>query len=125
MAGSASSEEDMEMDAYDDDIKVVPEARKTYEVDYKPLTHQDVKDLMEADIDYIRTIFGVDVSLYSTRIFFSFQYSAYRIESRSCSPSPTYGLEQRPTHREIHGQCFVNFYGSRRISHAQTVACCP
>ena len=54
------------MDAYDDDIKVIPEARKTYEVDYKPLTHQDVKDLMEADIDYIRTIFGVDVSLYST-----------------------------------------------------------
>ena len=52
------------MDAYDDDIKVVPEARKTYEVDYKPLTHQDVKNLMVADIDYIRTIFGVDVSLY-------------------------------------------------------------
>ena len=54
----------MELDAYDDDIKVVPEARKTYEVDYKPLTQQDVKDLMEADIDYIKTIFGVDVSLY-------------------------------------------------------------
>jgi ariadne-1 len=50
----------MEMDAYDDDIKVVPEARRTFEVDYKPLTHQDVKDLMAADIDYIRTIFGVD-----------------------------------------------------------------
>lgn len=64
MAGSASSSEDMELDAYDDDIKVVPEARRTYEVDYKPLTHQDVKDLMAADIDYIRTIFGVDVSLY-------------------------------------------------------------
>lgn len=51
------------MDTFDDDIKVVPEARKTYEVDYKPLTHQDVKDLMEADIDYIKTIFGVDVRL--------------------------------------------------------------
>jgi hypothetical protein len=56
----------MEMDTFDDDIKVVPEARRTYEVDYKPLTHQDVKDLMAADIDYIRTIFGVDVSLYQT-----------------------------------------------------------
>ena len=63
MAGSASSEEDIEMDTYDDDIKVVPEARKAYEVDYKPLTHQDVKDLMVADIEYIRTIFGVDVSI--------------------------------------------------------------
>ena len=50
------------MDAYDDDIKVVPETRKTYEVDYRPLTHQDVKDLMVTDIEYIRTIFGVDVS---------------------------------------------------------------
>ncbi len=56
----------MEMDAYDDDIKVVPETRKTYEVDYKPLTHQDVKDLMVADIEYISTIFGVDVSTYLT-----------------------------------------------------------
>ncbi|KAI9450346.1 hypothetical protein BJY52DRAFT_1303111, partial [Lactarius psammicola] len=46
MAGSAASEEDMELDAYDDDNQVVPEARKTYEVDYKPLTHKDVKDLM-------------------------------------------------------------------------------
>jgi ariadne-1 len=63
MTGSASSEEDMEMDAYDDDIKVVSEARKAYEVDYKPLTHQDVEDLMVADIEYIRTIFGVDVSI--------------------------------------------------------------
>ena len=66
MAGSASSEEDMEMDTFDDDIKVVSEARKTYEVDYKPLTHQDVKDLMMADIDYIKTIFGVHVRPYLT-----------------------------------------------------------
>jgi hypothetical protein len=63
MTGYASSEGDMDMDAYDDDIKVVPETRKTYEVDYKPLTHQDVKDLMVADIEYIRTIFGVNVSI--------------------------------------------------------------
>jgi hypothetical protein len=62
LAGSASSEEDIEMDTYDDDIKVASEARKSYEVDYKPLTHQQVMDLMVADIEYISTIFGVEVS---------------------------------------------------------------
>jgi hypothetical protein len=63
MAGSASSEDDI-MDVVDDDeIKIVSEGKKTYEVDYKPLTLQQVKDLMVADIEYISTIFGVDVSL--------------------------------------------------------------
>ena len=50
------------MESYDDDIKAVSETRKSYEVDYKPLTHQQVKDLMVADIEYISTIFGVEVS---------------------------------------------------------------
>jgi hypothetical protein len=68
VAGSASSEEDMEMDTYDDDIKVISEARKSYEVDYKPLTHQQVKDLLAADIDYISTIFGVEVRSLSFRL---------------------------------------------------------
>lgn len=64
MTGSASSEEDIELDDVDDDdIKVVSEGKKTYEVDYKPLTHQQVKDLMVVDVDYISTIFGVEVSL--------------------------------------------------------------
>ena len=64
MVGSASSEEDIGMDeAYDDEIKIVSEGKKTYEVDYKPLTLQQVKDLMVVDIEYISTIFGVDVSL--------------------------------------------------------------
>jgi hypothetical protein len=62
VAGSASSEEDVDMESYDDDIKAVSETRKSYEVDYKPLTHQQVKDLMVADIEYISTIFGVEVS---------------------------------------------------------------
>jgi len=64
MVGSASSEEDMGMDeVYDDEIKIVSEGKKAYEVDYKPLTLQQVKDLVVADVDYISTIFGVDVSL--------------------------------------------------------------
>jgi hypothetical protein len=64
MVGSASSEEDLGMDeVYDDEIKIVSEGKKTYEVDYKPLTLQQVKDLMVVDIEYISTIFGVDVSL--------------------------------------------------------------
>ena len=64
MVGSASSEEDVGMDeVYDDEIKVVSERKKTFEVDYKPLTLQQVKDLMVVDIEYISTIFGVDVSL--------------------------------------------------------------
>jgi hypothetical protein len=64
MTGSASSEEDIEMDDVDDDdIKVVSEGKKAYEVDYKSLTHQQVKDLMVADIEYISMIFGVEVSV--------------------------------------------------------------
>src|SRR5712691_566666 len=59
IAGSASSEEDIELDDVDDDdIKVGSEGKKAYEVDYKPLTHQQVKDLMVVDVDYISTIFG-------------------------------------------------------------------
>jgi hypothetical protein len=50
-------------EVYDDEIKIVSEGKKTYEVDYKPLTLQQVKDLMVVDIEYISTIFGVDVSL--------------------------------------------------------------
>lgn len=50
-------------EAYDDEIKIVSEGKKTYEVEYKPLTLQQVKDLVAADIDYISTIFGVNVSL--------------------------------------------------------------
>lgn len=50
-------------EAYDDEIKIVSEGKKAYEVDYKPLTLQQVKDLMVVDIEYISTIFGVDVSL--------------------------------------------------------------
>ena len=64
MVASTSSEEDVGMDeVYDDEIKIVSEGRKAYEVDFKPLTLQHVKDLMVADIEYISTIFGVDVSL--------------------------------------------------------------
>lgn len=63
MAGSESSEVDIMDVVDDDDIKIVSEGKKTYEVDYKPLTLQQVKDLMVADIEYISTIFGVDVSL--------------------------------------------------------------
>jgi ariadne-1 len=68
VAGSASSEEDIEMDTFDDDIKVISETRKTYEVDYKPLTHQQVQDLLAADIDYISTIFGVEVRSFSIHL---------------------------------------------------------
>ena len=64
MIASTSSEEDVGMDeVYDDEIKIVSEGKKAYEVDYKPLTLQQVKDLMVVDIEYISTIFGVDVSL--------------------------------------------------------------
>jgi hypothetical protein len=64
MVGYTSSEEDVGMDeVYDDEIKIVSEGKKTYEVDYKPLTLQQVKDLMLVDVEYISTIFGVDVSL--------------------------------------------------------------
>jgi hypothetical protein len=49
-------------EVYDDEVKIVSEGKKTFEVDYKPLTLHQVKDLMMTDIEYISTIFGVDVS---------------------------------------------------------------
>jgi hypothetical protein len=62
----------------DDDIKVVSEGKKTYEVDYKPLTHQQVKELMVADIEYISTIFGVDVGYVCLSVTKSSHYVSYR-----------------------------------------------
>ena len=80
---------------YDDEIKVVSERKKTYEVDYKPLTLQQVKDLMVVDIEYISTIFGVDVSLCVSIDEKGLipLYLIYLTERRCCSSSPPYGLE--------------------------------
>lgn len=83
-------------DVDDDDIKVVSEGKKAYEVDYKPLTHHQVKDLMVVDIEYISTIFGVEVCLMCVCIrqrSSYISYSTYPAERGSSAPSPSYGLE--------------------------------
>jgi hypothetical protein len=52
------------MDAFNDDFRVPGKAKsKSYEVEYESLTHTAVEKLMQADIEHISGIFGVDVRL--------------------------------------------------------------
>lgn len=51
------------MDAFGDDFKVSTKGKhKSYEIDYESLTQNDVEKLMQADVEHISGIFGVDVS---------------------------------------------------------------
>lgn len=57
------SEDDMDMDAFGEDFKVVPKGKhKAYEVEYESLSQAAVEKLMKQDVDHICGIFGVDVS---------------------------------------------------------------
>jgi hypothetical protein len=56
------SEEDVDMDAFNDDFKITPKGKKkSYEVDYKSLGQAAMEGLMKADVEHISSIFGVDV----------------------------------------------------------------
>ena len=69
--GSASSDDDMDMDAFNDDFKVPSKGkRKSYEIDYETLTQSMVEKLMAADIEHISGIFGVDVCIPSSFVHF-------------------------------------------------------
>ncbi|KAH9892426.1 hypothetical protein C8Q73DRAFT_649040 [Cubamyces lactineus] len=58
--GSAS---EIEVDGFGGDFKVaVRNERKIYEVEYSPLSQPDVERIMQADIDHISSIFGVESS---------------------------------------------------------------
>lgn len=60
--GSASDEE-VDMDAFNEDFKVTTKAtRKSYEIPYESLTQAAIEKVMQADIEHISGIFGVDVS---------------------------------------------------------------
>lgn len=62
----ADSTDEMDMDNYGDDFKVVAKGkRKPYEVDYESLSQQAVEKLMQRDVDHICGIFGVEVGLRS------------------------------------------------------------
>ncbi|KIM83428.1 hypothetical protein PILCRDRAFT_783776 [Piloderma croceum F 1598] len=51
----------MDMDAFNDDFKVTSKGKhKSYEIDYESLTQGAVEKLMQADIEHISGIFGVD-----------------------------------------------------------------
>ncbi len=67
-AGSAISEDDMDaMDTYRDDYSVQPSSskRKSYEVDFDTLPQEAVEELIRKDVEYISSIFGVEVCLCS------------------------------------------------------------
>lgn len=56
-------EDDIDMDAYADDFKVIPKSKlKSYEIDYESLSQKAIAELMQSDVDHIIGIFGVDVS---------------------------------------------------------------
>ncbi|EDR12004.1 uncharacterized protein LACBIDRAFT_246915 [Laccaria bicolor S238N-H82] len=58
-----TQEDDMDMDAFGEDFKVVPKGKhKAYEVEYDSLSQAAVEKLMKQDVDHICGIFGVDVS---------------------------------------------------------------
>lgn len=60
---SGQSEDDMDMDAFGDDFKVIPKGkRKSYEIDYESLSQSAIEKLMQSDVEHICGIFGVDVS---------------------------------------------------------------
>lgn len=62
-AESGQSDDDMDMDAFGDDFKVVPKGkRKSYEVEYESLSQGAVEKLIKDDVEHICGIFGVDVS---------------------------------------------------------------
>ncbi|KAJ3504265.1 hypothetical protein NLJ89_g8029 [Agrocybe chaxingu] len=64
--GTDDSQDEMEMDNFGDDFKVVPKGkRKPYEVEYESLSQQAVERLMQRDVDHICGIFGVDASVAS------------------------------------------------------------
>lgn len=51
------------MDAFNEDFKVITKAtRKSYEIPYESLTQASIEKVMQADIEHISGIFGVDVS---------------------------------------------------------------
>lgn len=52
----------MELDGFNEEIKLPTQGKKkAYEVDYEDLTQQAVENLMQADVDHITALFGVDV----------------------------------------------------------------
>jgi ariadne-1 len=63
-AGSAPSDDDVDMDVFNDDFKVTSTKgkHKSYDIDYESLSQTDVEKLISQDIDHISGIFGVDVS---------------------------------------------------------------
>jgi hypothetical protein len=62
--GSAPSDDDMDMDMFNDDFKVPGKGkRKSYEIEHEPLRQADVEMLMQTDVEHISGIFGVDVSV--------------------------------------------------------------
>ncbi|RDB16827.1 E3 ubiquitin-protein ligase dbl4 [Hypsizygus marmoreus] len=60
---TGESEDDMDMDAFGDDFKVVPKGkRKSFEIEYESLSQSDVEKLMKKDVEDIVGILGVDES---------------------------------------------------------------
>lgn len=57
-AGSAPSEEEMDIDAFDAPIK---EKQKSYQVGYTALSKDDVERSMNENVEYITGIFGIEV----------------------------------------------------------------
>lgn len=92
------------MDAFNDDFKVTSKGKhKSYEIDYESLTQGAVEKLMQAEIEHISGIFGVDVSLGLYQRLLCQSLISVNIGEYSFAFAALYELEQRAPNREVHG----------------------
>ena len=104
LIGSAS---EIEVDGFGGDFKVGARSeRKIYEVEYSPLSQPDVERIMQADIDHISSIFGVEVGPTNGLLLARPVYECPGLPAVcSCYPPAALELEQGEAYREVHGQC--------------------
>lgn len=95
------------MDAFNEDFKVFSKGNlKSYEIEFESLTQEAVEKLMQADIEHISGILGVDVRSFlsfivSCLVVNSFNYFLFlffsvffgSIGERSCDFVASYALE--------------------------------
>jgi hypothetical protein len=70
IAGSAPSDDDMDMEFADDFRVPQHPPRKAYEVEHESLSQQAVEKLMTTDVNHISSIFGVNVRMNIVTLYF-------------------------------------------------------
>ena len=101
---SASSDDDMDMDAFGDDFKIPQRVvRKAYEIDHESLSQSAVEELMSNDIAHISGIFGVEVRIhphfqYLQRLHYPRVVTIVLTDMHGSASLEAHELEQRAAH---------------------------